>query len=776
MAFFTRFVRALPLLVLSPFLIFISALSLLVTDLLFRLAGRTRQPANTLPNNQSASVVIPNWNGRDLLETYLPSVIQAVDGHPDNEVIVVDNGSSDGSADFVRSRFPRVRVLALPTNLGFGGGSNAGIETAKNDIVVLLNSDMRVEPRFLPPLLSAFTDPKVFAVSAQIFFSDPSKVREETGLTQASWDAGGLRVRHRLDDTIDRPFPCFYGGGGSTAFDRRKFLELGGFDRLLAPFYLEDTDLGYLAWKRGWKVLYQPASTVYHEHRGTIGRKFSQEYIQNVIRQNFLLFAWKNIHESKRIVSHLIYALVGTWISLLLGDSLERANLVSLGKAFLRLPIACRSRWQARTLARITDTEAFRRPLGGYFLDRFHKLPAVPDRVRVLFVSPYTILPPVHGGAVFMSQTCRVLAELAELHLLVLIDKPEEQPPHDELVRRCASADFIVRPEGQVHTFGSILPHAIHEFQLPDIEWVIHRQIFLRQIDVVQLDYLPMAQYRCDFRQIPQILFEHDLYFQSIGRQLVSMGSLLKRAMASFEYLRAIRYELQILPEFDRIQLCSKANRDFLLPFAPDLEPQLDDNLRAGIDTAAYPFKPRGRQPFTMLFLGSFRHVPNAEALHWLVHRSFPLVLEACPRAKLIVIGSDPPPRYSLPDFGESIELRGYVDDILQPLSECAVFLCPILSGSGVRVKLLEAFACGIPVISTTVGAEGLAERDGEFCLLADDPRLFAEKVVRLLNHPEEAELLARRARAEVETNWDMPLLTRRLVESYRRVIKQKRS
>ena len=66
-------------------------------------------------------------------------------------------------------------------------------------------------------------------------------------------------------------------GGGSSAFDRRKFLELGGFDHLYRPFYYEDTDLGFMAWKRGWKVLYEPGSIVFHEHRGTIGKKFSPE-------------------------------------------------------------------------------------------------------------------------------------------------------------------------------------------------------------------------------------------------------------------------------------------------------------------------------------------------------------------------------------------------------------------------------------------------------------------------------------------------------------------
>ena len=110
----------------------------------------------------------------------------------------------------------------------------------------------------------------------------------------------------------DRPgghsaFPCFYGGGGSCAFDRRKFLELGGFDELFRPFYLEDTDLGYQAWKRGWKVMYQPASVVYHEHRGTIGKKFSAAQIDAVLKKNFILFCWKNIHEWRRFGPLLLH-------------------------------------------------------------------------------------------------------------------------------------------------------------------------------------------------------------------------------------------------------------------------------------------------------------------------------------------------------------------------------------------------------------------------------------------------------------------------------------
>jgi glycosyltransferase involved in cell wall biosynthesis len=120
--------------------------------------------------------------------------------------------------------------------------------------------------------------------------------------------------------------------------------------------------------------------------------------------------------------------------------------------------------------------------------------------------------------------------------------------------------------------------------------------------------------------------------------------------------------------------------------------------------------------------------------------------------------------------------MLGFVEDIREPLARCAVFLCPILSGSGVRVKLLEAFAAGIPSISTYVGAEGLARNDGEFCALADDPAGFAERVLTLFEQPEKGRAMAARARAEVEANWDMAAITRKLVEDYREIVKRKRA
>jgi O-antigen biosynthesis protein len=770
-----NFLLYLPLLILSPLLVAIPMLGIAISDLLWAVIGRRKPAKNTIPNRAAASVVIPNWNGRDLLAKYLPSVVEAMAGHPDNEIIVVDNASSDGSAEFVKQHFPSVRVIELSANRGFGGGSNAGFRAAKNDIVVLLNSDMRVEREFLQPLLDGFTDELVFAVSCQIFFSNPNKIREETGLTQAWWQGGHLRVRHRDDSAIQDAYPCFYPGGGSSAFDRRKFLELGGFDSLLHPFYLEDTDLGFMAWKRGWKVLYQPRSVVFHEHRGTIGKKFSPAYISSVLKKNFVLFCWKNIHEWPRFLGHLGSAWADAAVSTVMGDSPERTNLAGLWRALLQLPGAIQARWRAKTLAVISDEEAFRRPLGGYFRDRFAKLPPNPKRLSVLFVSPYPICPPTHGGGVFMYQTATELARLTQLHLIVLLDFDRQRGPHDELVSQCASAEFIVRMTGRSHSFGSVDPHAVVEFSNPDLQWLIHRQILLKDIDVLQLEYMPLGQYAGQFRQIPSILFEHDIYFQSIVRQLPGMKALARKMSAAFEYLRALRYELRLLPKMDRVQVCSVDNRNHLLSYLPQLEGRVDDDLRAGIDTARYEFKLDDREPDTMLFLGSFRHLPNQEGLEWFTRHVLPRILQQRPNARLVVIGSDPPQRHSLPGNSDAIELVGFVDDVMEPLRRYSLFVCPILSGSGVRVKLLEAFASGIPVVSTTIGAEGLAQADGEICGLADDPQEFADRAARLLGDRTAARELAIRARDSVVETRDMRTITQKLERSYRAAVAEKR-
>ena len=737
------------LVIWGPFLL--AVITFVVEDILFILCGKKRLPSAQLANNCCVSIVIPNWNGRDLLERYLSSVMTATDGNPDNEVLVVDNASTDGSVEFLQRHFPDVRILALEKNYGFGGGSNRGFQAAKNDIVVLLNNDMRVEPDFLEPLLEPFSDPLVFSTSCQIFFSDPLRRREETGLTESWWEAGKLRVSHRNDEEVQMPFPCAYPGGGSSAFHRQKFLELGGFDELLRPFYYEDTDIGHMAWKRGWKLLYQPASVVFHEHRGTIGKRFSPAFIEGVLKKNVILFCWKNVHDWRMLGVHFaasFFAVPACW------------------RAVRQLKQAIVARWRARSLAAVSDREAFLRQKGGYFRDRFQiEKEPVPTRLQVLFAAPYPIHPPVHGGAVFMSQTLESLKRLADVHLIGFVDTATEQKSQSPLGGICASTLFLLRHRRPPRHPSTAVPHAVREFWDRDFEWACHRIIYTKKVDAVQLDYTIMGQYHSAFEHIPNFLFEHDIFFQSLWRGMQSSGV---KPVGLLEYARMLRYELRMVKRFTRVQVCSRENREYILQFAPEMKGKIDDDLRAAIDIVRYPFVTEGREPDTMLFVGSFRHIPNVKAIEWFTAEILPQVVRMRPQATLVVVGAEMKQSMKHLSTHPNIKIAGFVDDVRAPLARYKVFLCPVRAGSGVRVKLLEAFACGIPVVSTTMGAEGLATRQTGICELADTSVEFARSVVRLLEDKAYAETLARKAREMVEREKDSRTVTERLEATYR--------
>lgn len=261
-------------------------------------------------NDPSVSIIVLNWDGRELLKANMPSVVKAADNYLNTkEIIVVDNGSTDDSVAFLRSKFPKVKLLEIGSNKRFTGGNNTGVEYASGDIVILLNNDMWVGEKFIIPLINGFkSHDNVFAVSSQVYFLGKNKRREESGLTKGWFKKGWLLTGHVVEqDKIDKKNeyePTFWAGGGSTAFDRKKFLEIK-LDTLYDPFYLEDIDISYQAWKRGYVCLFAKNSRVYHMHRATNRVKYGDNYIDIIRQRNTYLFIWKNITDLPMIMGHL---------------------------------------------------------------------------------------------------------------------------------------------------------------------------------------------------------------------------------------------------------------------------------------------------------------------------------------------------------------------------------------------------------------------------------------------------------------------------------------
>src|SRR5262249_24832723 len=348
-------VLLLPLDALVTLGIVVSSICASVTLWFKRHEGRKAQRLGA-----KATILIVNWDGRHLLAECLPSVIEAVQHAGGcHEILVVDNGSTDGSVEFIRNAFPSVQVLPLDRNHGFSGGNNRGIAQVNTDIVVLLNNDMIVDRGFLQPLLAGFSDPSVFAVTSQIFFQDSTRRREETGKTRARWERGFFYLWHDEINRTDQSrgtIPVFWAGGGSCAIDRNKFIEMGGFDLLYEPFYLEDTDLSYQGWKRGWKSLLAPDSRVVHKHRSTSRTKFGSAFVDNTVRKNQYLFVWKNVTDTRMILAHL-WNLPRIHGHLMIFDDRETFELRAYARAVRQLGEAMRKRITNRNHYLISDEQ-----------------------------------------------------------------------------------------------------------------------------------------------------------------------------------------------------------------------------------------------------------------------------------------------------------------------------------------------------------------------------------------------------------------------------------
>lgn len=259
------------------------------------------------------TIIVLNWNGRHLLEDCLPSVLQQT--LQDYELIVVDNGSTDGSLEWVASHYPKTRLISLPTNMGFCEGNNVGIRSARGDYVVLLNNDTEVAPDWLEQLLAHIcTDPSIAACDSKILYFDQRESIWSSGGTYSIAGTTTFRWHNQQDSgRLQQPSDVFVVGACSAIYRRRIFEEIGLLDRdFFAGF--EDVDWSFRAHLRGYRTVNVPTSRVYHKVSMTHQRN-SPAYVYHGQRNVWATFV-KNMPSSllfRYWPLHLLYAL-GSWV------------------------------------------------------------------------------------------------------------------------------------------------------------------------------------------------------------------------------------------------------------------------------------------------------------------------------------------------------------------------------------------------------------------------------------------------------------------------------
>ncbi len=299
------------------------------------------------------SIVIPNYNGQELIRKNLSKVFDAFLGYKDFvEFIVVDDCSEDESYAFIKTQISKLKsqnhrlklkVIKSETNLGFSSNVNRGVKEAKGEVLVLLNTDVVPEKGFLDSLLEHFNDPKIFAVGCMDkSIEDREIVLRGRGV--GAWKRGFLiHSRGEVNKTDTLWVSC-----GSGAFRKSIWDMLGGLDQLYNPFYWEDIDLSYRALKSGYKILFEPKSIVVHEHeKGAIKSSYTNSQVRKIAYRNQFIFVWKNITDISLQLSHLL------WLPYHLIKALIRKDwifLIGFFKAFILLPKIIKSSLQSQKL------------------------------------------------------------------------------------------------------------------------------------------------------------------------------------------------------------------------------------------------------------------------------------------------------------------------------------------------------------------------------------------------------------------------------------------
>lgn len=370
------------------------------------------------------SIIIPSRDGRKLLEENLPFLIKAVEYSGEkSEIIVVCDGDNDGTALWLGKIFSDIKVITLAESKGFSSACNHAAGGARGEYIIFINNDVKVTEDFILPLIKHFEKKDVFAVG--------SKEENSCEIPVASFKRGFFLYRY---ESACRSIPVLFVSAGHAMYDRKKFLELGGFDEIYDPFYWEDMDICARAWQKGWKVIYEPESRVYHNHQSTVKKFYSQKEISAIHWCHRFLFMWKNL-DDRILRKHRL------WIPIILTGSvfLGRPEIL---RGYIRA-LKAKNIKQLNEEERISITGIIKRFYPGYYRRR---------------------------AVLYLHETSRISgAENSLLHLVKFIDKNKFYPVfilpakghlHDKLNSMGISVDILEFPRirnGNIYRFAKTI-------------------------------------------------------------------------------------------------------------------------------------------------------------------------------------------------------------------------------------------------------------------------------------------------------------------------------
>ena len=406
--------------------------------------------------------------------------------------------------------------------------------------------------------------------------------------------------------------------------------------------------------------------------------------------------------------------------------------------------------------------------------------------MHILFLTQIVPYPPDAGPKVKTWHVLRYLIQAGHRVTLATFYRDEETPHLDVLRDLCQEVIPVPIRRSRLADMRYLLksnfsgrPFLVERDDLPAMRQAVQQIVVRGGVDAIHADQLTMAQFAfppADGHPWPMTVFDaHNAVWTIVQRGRESAFAPLKPAL-SLEATRIRRHEGEILTRFDHVLAVSEVDKHALLEALPNETPKspLGEKITVipiAVDTdelQPVQRKPGSRNIFTM---GTLHYPPNADGIRWFAREVFPLVRKKIPEATLTIAGKNPPADFSQMAAKNPgvITVTGYVPDLKPYFERAAMLVVPVRTGGGIRVRILEAFARAMPVVTTTVGLEGIAARPGADVLVEDDAQSFAEAVTTLMNDPALQNQLAENGRRLAEEKYDWRAVLKAMEQVYPR-------
>jgi sugar transferase (PEP-CTERM/EpsH1 system associated) len=405
---------------------------------------------------------------------------------------------------------------------------------------------------------------------------------------------------------------------------------------------------------------------------------------------------------------------------------------------------------------------------------------------RILILTPQLPYPPQALTGFSQGTTIRnfnLIAGLSRRHTVDLLTfhAPAQNEGPDLLAAYCRRVVTALPPERSlsrraVDTALRAAPDMALRLETPAMHSRLAELLRGEHHDVLQIEGIEMAPYATQLAPAgrPQLVFDdHNAEYVLQKRAFTTDARLPRRWIAAayslIQWQKLARYERRVCRAADAVVAVSETDRQALRQLVPGLEVTVVPN---GVDLDFY--RPGCTDPLpdlrlhSLVFTGKMDFRPNVDAVLWFANEVLPLITASIPDARFYAVGQSPHPRLSPLAGRPDVVITGRVPDTRPYIAGAGVYVIPLRIGGGTRLKVLEAMAMGQGIVSTRLGCDGFPFEDGREVLFADDPPAFAEAVVRLLQHQEQAAALGRAARAYVEAHYGWEAIVPRMEALYR--------